>query len=163
MDEAAETAFRLAEITGDIRRQKWYGLALTPVFFVVLFFILDNAAQQYMLGGFLSLLWIPWFLLTYKKQAMRLLKKSLTRAYGSDAPVLCRYHLSEDAITFIQTGQEVSFKWSNVRQMNQTDNALELVMEPAAVIRIPVRVFTEPGMLDKWKAFISSRIEYIKT
>lgn len=163
MDEAAETAFRLAEITGDIQRQKWYGLALTPFFFVVMFFILNDTSLQYILGGVLALLWIPCFLFTYKRQTKKLLKKSLIRAYGSDSPVQCEYHLCEEFVKFAQKGQEVSFKWESLRQVNATDTVLELVMEPAAVIRIPQRAFAQDGMLDRWMAFISSRKEYIKT
>lgn len=150
IDEAVNANFRLAEITGNVSRQKWYGLALTPVFFVILFFVFDELFLQYVAGGIFALLWIPYFLLTYKKHLRKQIKKTMVRILGTDQPVPCEYQLTDEGVIFKQLGQEFKFDWKNVRQFNNRDNELELVMEPAAVALIPKRVFSGDEESQKW-------------
>lgn len=51
IDEAVDATFRLAEITSNVNRQKWYGLVLTPIFFVSLFFVFYESFLRYVAGG----------------------------------------------------------------------------------------------------------------
>lgn len=154
IDEAVDATFRLAEITGNVNRQKWYGLVLTPIFFVFLFFVFYESFLRYVAGGIFTFLWVPYFLLTYKRRLKKQIKKTVVRILGTDQPVPCEYQLSHQGVIFKQLGQEFKFDWKNVRQFNNRDNALELIMEPAAVALIPKRVFSGSEECRKWIDYI---------
>lgn len=154
IDEAEEAAFRLAEITGNISRQKWYGLALAPVFLVISFFVFDNIGFQYSIGGAIGLIWIPVFLLTYKKHFRKQIRKMLVKARNTDQPVHSEFRLTEEGVALKTQGQELKFDWKNVREFNDNEFELELVMEPAAIALIPKRVFSGSGELQRWVDFI---------
>ena len=154
IEEAELAAYRLAEITGNISRQKWYGLAFAPVFLVISFFVFNNIGYQYSVGGAIGLIWIPVFLLTYKKHFRKQIRKMLVRARNTNQPVPSEFQLTEKGLSFKTQGQELSFEWKNVKAFNDNELELELVMEPAAIALIPKRVFSGPGEQQKWVDYI---------
>ncbi len=51
-------------------------------------------------------------------------------------------------------GEELRFSWANAREVIDTDDSVEVIMEPTGIAVIPKRIFDEPAELQKWVEFI---------
>ncbi len=71
IDEAVDATFRLTELSGYVRKYKWFGLAITPVFVILLFLIFNQSFLRYVSGGIFMITWVPFFLLSYRKLIKR--------------------------------------------------------------------------------------------
>ncbi|MCK5842293.1 MAG: hypothetical protein KAH31_09010 [Candidatus Sabulitectum sp.] len=154
IDEAVDAIFRLTELSGYVRKYKWFGLAITPVFVILLFLIFNQSFLRYVSGGILLVTWVPFFLLSYRKLMKREMRKRLIRMFGTDQPVSCQYSLITQGIIFMQLGQEIRFNWGNVRKFSCSESVLELIMEPVAVALIPRRIFSGSEEAQKWIDYI---------
>jgi hypothetical protein len=154
IDEATDTSFRLVELLGTVRKQMWYGLAMAPIIFVAIFLLIDDLPGKLIVGGAASVLWVPYHLSNNKSQIKKRIRKSLIKAMGTSEPLSCEYELDENGLVFRKLGQELRFSWFNVMKMNESDNAIEVIMQPMGIAIIPKRIFGGPDEIKKWIQFI---------
>ncbi|MEA3267329.1 MAG: hypothetical protein U9P42_10370 [Candidatus Fermentibacteria bacterium] len=104
IDEAVDATFRLTEVSGYVRRYKWFGLAITPLFVIFLYLVFMQSFLRYVSGGIFLVVWVPFFLFSYRKLMKRAMRKRLIRMFGTDQPIPCEYSLTPQGIIFKQLG-----------------------------------------------------------
>ena len=82
----------------------------------------------------------------------------MVNACGSDQPGSCEYALDDKGLVFRARGEELRFAWQNATQVLDTEDAIEVIMQPTAIARIPKRIFKDAGELQEWRACIKRHI-----
>ena len=155
MEEAVQVHFRLAELAGSVAKVKWIGFALTPFIFLAMCAILPaSRLEKVSFAALMCALFVPIYLLTYKKQLRKGIRKTLVKMLGTDQPVVSEYELDDHGLTFRRLGQEMRFSWANVKTLNVTQDAIEIIMQPMGLSVIPKRIFDGPDELQDWVRFI---------
>lgn len=155
IEEAVHSGFRIAELAGIVSKQKWLGLLGSPVLFFVAYAIMPTSRiEKLIYASLIALMYIPVYLLTYKRQIRKQLRKTMVKALGTDKPIPCEYELDEAGLVFRKMGEELRFSWANAREVIDTDDSVEVIMEPTGIAVIPKRIFDEPAELQEWVKFI---------
>lgn len=158
--EAVKTHYRFAELAGVVAKQKWSGLILSPILFLSFFGLTYGVYKgdwmESLVGsGLVTVLYISIYLMIYKTIYRRHLRKFVTKTQGNGT-VSCEYEIDETGLTFRKKGQQILFSWGGVKSVNDTNDAVEVIVEPLGVARIPKRIFPEPAELQEWVEYIKS-------
>jgi hypothetical protein len=122
-----------------------------PVMAAALYGLLPGSlVERTMVAGLACIIFVPVHVLTFERSYRRRLRKALVKAMGTDQPIPTEYEIDEAGLVFRKQGQEVRFSWGNVRELRDTGEWLELVMEPKGVALIPKRAFGSPGEQWQW-------------
>jgi hypothetical protein len=157
MEEVVEASYRLAEMVGTVRKMLWTGLLLAPFIFLITYFIWDRSSVGFVIGIVATVLFAIWHLLSYRDQCRRQIRRMMKKALGTDQPVPCEFELTGDHVIFRKQGTEFRFDWDRIVEVVDTDDAIELITEPAGIVRIPRRIFRDGEQLASWTAFIRDR------
>ncbi|MBL0211963.1 MAG: hypothetical protein IPQ13_13795 [Holophagaceae bacterium] len=159
IDETVEVNFRLAQLTGVVRKQMWIGLAVWgSILFVVpaALFPYDLAGKMGV-GGLFSLVFIVVHLLTFKKTMKKNYRKHIVKLLGTDKPIPCEYELTDTKIGFHKLGISLYFDLNKVIKISNTAESIEINLMPSGLMFLPKRVFSE-SECDEWVEYIKSQI-----
>ncbi len=154
IEEATETAFRMAERVGGLRRWMCSGLVWAPFIFIILFLLRDELVAKLVLGGISTVLFVVYGLLNYKNELRKRIRKTLIRALGTDKPLLSEYELDDNGLIFRKLGQELRFAWDNIASIKESETSIEVIMAPSGIAMIPTRIFSSPEQQRIWMSFI---------
>ena len=157
MDETVEANFRLAEMVGTVRKMLWTGLLLSPTIFIFSLLILPRSAYGLILGMAATAGFVVYHLSSYRRMCRKQIRKMLVKSMGTDQPVESVFELRDDRITVSRMGQEFSTGWDGVVRIADADDALEMILEPAVIIRLPKRMFADVTEMSSWRAFMEAR------
>ena len=155
IEETTEVGYRIAELAGTVRNNMWLYLALSPIPFAVVCFVIDDLTEGIIAGLFAVILYIIISMMTYKKHLRKSIRKMMVKSRGTDKPVPSEYEMDENGFVFKSQGQEFRFSWINVTNVTLTDTAIELTMKPTAFAIIPKRIFSSSEQMDSWIQFIT--------
>ncbi len=160
IEEAVHTSLRCAELLGTLKPLKRFRLlVLSGVLLAVCVLVPDNQLKK---------IWIAVCSLVFAMVVLALLHRPMmrwgTRKYfgkvrGTAEPVPSEYELDELGLVFRQSGQELKFSWNNVREVNDTEDGVEVIFDPPGIAVIPKRIFEEPAELREWISFIKQHQE----
>lgn len=154
IEEAVEAHFRHAQQLGLLRKIKWFGLIASPIIFLLVSVFLDDPAAKLVVGGSAALLYIPFHLSSYQQQYRKRIHKMLVKALGTDQPVPSEFEVDDHGLAFRRQGQESRFSWASVQSLKNTDDYIELTMQPTGIAVIPKRIFADPAELQTWLVFM---------
>jgi hypothetical protein len=158
IEETTEANFRLAEMVGTVRKMLWTGLLLAPLVFLFTYFVLDRSTYGLVLGTGATLAFAVYIFLNHKNMCRKQFRKMLVKSMGTDQPVPSEFELTDEKVTVRRQGQEFTSGWEGIVRLEEREDALELIMEPLGIIRIPKRVFSDPEELAALRGYMEERI-----
>lgn len=159
IDERVAAHMRLYELTGMLRRQKWFPLMLAPIGAVACYFVLPGSTGGRLLFAlFFAVAFTAFHFAFYRMELKRQLKRVLIRQLKTAEAIPSEYELNEKGIVFRQLGMEVGFEWSAVREVLEAEDALEFIIFPVGISRIPDRIFQDRVERREWVDFARARM-----
>lgn len=144
LDEKVVASMRLYEITGLMSRHKWLPLVLAPVGALLCFLLLQGAALPRALGSaFFAIVFTTLHLAMYRRDLARNIRRHLARQFRTREPIPSEYVIDDRMVSFSNLGTTISFEWSSVREVVEAADAVEMIVEPAGIARIPNRLFAD--------------------
>lgn len=157
IEEAVHAQYRLAEISGILTTEKRVMIATVIVTSLLGYFLLPVAHLHKVviitIVFIISIVLVP---LTYKRIFQKRVRRILIKALGTEKPVSCEYEMDGKGLVFRKMGQELHFSWSGAKQLIETNDSIELIMEPTAIAIIPKHIFENPEEQQEWVDFIKS-------
>lgn len=151
IEERVEAHMRLYQLTGMLRRQLMLPLVIAPAGGLACFFILQGTAEWRLFFAILfALAFSAIHLAFYKQELRRQVRRMLARQLGTSLPVPSEYELSNRGVTFRQGGMEITFRWGSVREVLDAGDAIEVIVHPTGISRIPKRVFRDAAEERAW-------------
>lgn len=160
VDDFTDNTFRLLEIQGHLRRQRWRCLWLAPITFNVTWLILPDAWQgKLVFAGLSGALAAVFYMMMYKGSVRRSLRNWIVRSFGSDVPVPCEYELTPDDLVFRMPGQERRYAWRHLASVRRTPDAIEVETHPQDLLVLRTRLFANPDEMDAWHRSLLAHVE----
>lgn len=158
LEDELHANFRAAELTGTVARQKWLGFIWVPLIFLIVWGVFPSDPNERLtIATLASVVFMPLHLLTYKRQVRRRIRGFLARARGTDKPVPAEYEADSEGLVFRSLGREVKFAWNTVASVRETDDFIEVVIEPTGIAVLPKRIFAGSEEAGEWVRFIEER------
>jgi hypothetical protein len=159
LEEKVVASMRLYEITGLMGRHKWLPLVLAPVGALVCFLLLQGAALPRALGGvFFAIVYTILHLALYRRDLARNIRRHLARQFRTREPIPSEYVIDDRMVSFSNLGTTISFEWRSVKEVIEAADAVELIVEPAGIARIPHRLFEDPAEKRRLLEFARERM-----
>jgi hypothetical protein len=144
LDEKVVANMRLYEITGLMSRHKWPPLVLAPVGGFVCFLLMQGAVlPRVMSGVFFAVVYSVLHLAMYRRDLARNMRRHLARQFGTREPIPSVYVIDDQVVSFSNLGTTISFEWGSVKEIIEAAAAVEMIVEPAGIARIPNRLFSD--------------------
>jgi hypothetical protein len=146
LDEKVVASMRLYEITGLMARHKWLPLVLAPAGALVCFLLLRGALlPRAVSAAFFAIVFTIFHLAMYRRDLARSIRHHLARQFRTREPIPSEYVIDDRRVSFSNLGTTVSFEWGSVKGVIEAADAVEIVVEPAGIARIPNRLFRDPA------------------
>lgn len=160
LQEAVNTGYELAKMTGQLRKQRWMGLLWLPVLTFFFYFIVpdDEPWVKVILAAMLSFFPTAFFILAIGPITKNNIRKMLIKAQGTKESIPAEYELSEDALVFRKQGHELRMAWDTVVRFEDMPTMLVVHTEPLGLARIPKRIFADNTEMNEWATFIKTKI-----
>ena len=161
IEEATECHFRLCDLSGVVKQQKWMGLIWVPFIFGTVYGLLSGSSSytptsRLIFAGATGIFVLVVHFLTYKKQIYENARKIIIKTQDTAEPIECEYELTDEHLIFRKQGQEIRFGWQMVKEVNVTPTSIEVIVHPMGIAIIPKRIF-DPDEKDQWLKFIRER------
>jgi hypothetical protein len=157
IEEYVEAHYRLAGMVGTLKKALWTGLLLAPLIFLFTYLVIDRSAYGIVLGTGATLAYALFHVLYYGKMIRRQIRKMLVKSMGTDRPVETEFEVTEERVTVRRMGQEFSTGWEGIVRVEEREDALELILEPAGIVRVPRRIFRDRDEYAAWKSWTEER------
>jgi hypothetical protein len=157
IEESVEANYRLAEMVGSVKRVLWTGLLMAPLIFLFTWLVIDSSTYGIVLGTGATLAFALYHVKSHGRMIRKQLRRMLVKSMGTDQPVETEFEVTEGRVAVRRMGQEFSTGWEGIVLVEEREDALELLMEPAGIVRIPRRIFRDPDEYAAWKSWIEER------
>lgn len=158
IDEAVAAHLRLMALSKTARGIKRLGLLFGPLIFVLLYLTLPGDALGRLVFSIVAaVVFVPLYLLFCKVFLRWNTRRLLVESLGTDQPVPSEYEFTEDGLIFRQLGTEIRFRWNSVAEVNEREEALELITASKGLALIPKRIFEDEKQLKEWLDFARRR------
>jgi hypothetical protein len=160
IDEAIAAHLRLMALSKTARGIKRMGLMFAPLILVLLYLTLPGEASGRLVFSVIAAaVFVPLYFLFCKLFLRRNTRRLLVESLGTDEPVPSEYEFTEDGLTFRQMGTEIGFRWDNIAQINEREEALEFITRNKGLAMIPKRVFRDEDHIREWLDFARERAD----
>jgi hypothetical protein len=151
IEERVAAQIRLYEVSGLMKRQRWLPLVLAPIGAGACYLVSPGPPGLRISAAlFFAVVYSGIHLLIYRTELKRQIRKLLARQLKTTAPIPSEYEISDKGIVFRQLGMEVGFDWRAVEGIEEVDDAIEFVVSPAGISRVPVRIFRDAAERSSW-------------
>lgn len=155
LEEMALCEFRILELTGIFSKDRFRLVSVsTPISFILFFSI--TKLWVVALFGSLVLALVTWF--EHKKTFLKTLQKNIKLGLGQDPNYTITYSLGQDAILYSFQDIEMKIFWKGLKEVIETEDFIELLFEPTAIVRLPKRIFESDKEKAEWLNFIKEHL-----
>jgi hypothetical protein len=158
LEEATDVHYRLGELAGTLKQQKWVGLILTPIPAILHYYLRPKSSENTIFAIIIVVICIVVYLMTYKRLFRMQVRELVIKTQGKE-PVDCEYELTDESLIFRKQGQEFRFGWQTIKEVRETLEGMELIMQPMGISIIRRTIFETGAEFEEWKKFIQSKIQ----
>jgi hypothetical protein len=159
IEEGTRVSLRHLELSGYLRRRKWRPLVFVPVYSGLFFLLIHPPLTERIISASLfAVVYVVFHLSSYKKRLEKRIRRVLVRERGTSEPVPSEYEINDNAIVFRALGREICLSWSSVKEMRETEEAVEFIAVPTAIWSIPKRIFRDQTELNEWLGYANDRM-----
>jgi hypothetical protein len=159
IDEAVRTAYRLACMTGAVKKQRWMGLAWVPIAFLLFYHIVPRSTEEKVITAVvMSVVVAAAHLISIGPLIKNNIRKTFVKTLGTADPVQAEYELADDALVFRKMGHELRLSWQSVVRFEDSPTTLDVFTQPTGLAMIPKRIFTGDDEVREWTEFIKQHM-----
>lgn len=164
LDDIADAHLRAVARSKLVRRTRWQSTFLMAVFTPVLVFLLlshlgATLGECYVFAGLGAVLGAGGFWMNYRPSMKRRALKYLREQMQSDGLLHFAVELREDCIWTKQGQTQLSFDWTNVREIRDSADGIEFRMGDGGFVIVRSRGFPSQAAREQFKEIANKRIE----
>jgi hypothetical protein len=118
-----------------------------------------SLVERFVFAGLGVAVGVVWYWLTYRRSMKRRMLKFLREQRQSDGPVRFVAEPRDDCIWTKQGGTQLSFDWSNVAEIFDSEDGIELRMRDGGFVMVRSRGFPSPEARQEFKEIVNRRME----
>jgi hypothetical protein len=164
LDDIADAHLRAAARSKLARRTRWYSTFWTAAItgaLIFLWLLLRGAtlAERVVFAGLGVTIGAGGHWLNYRRSMKRRILKYLRERMQSDGPLRFVMELRDDCIWTKQDGTQSSFEWSNVAEILDSEDGIELRMRDGGFVIVRSRGFPSQEARQEFKEIANKRME----
>jgi hypothetical protein len=164
LDEIADTHLRVAERSKLARRRRWLDtlwVAVLTAAFLVLWLSLRGATltEICIYAGLGALLGSGAYWLNFRRGMKRRVLKHLQEQMQGDDPLHFAVELRDDCIWAQQGTTKLLFEWSNVVEITDSPEGIEIYMRDGGFVFVRSRGFPDQEAREQFKTLAGQHVE----
>jgi YcxB-like protein len=161
VDDVVDVQLRALRRSRAARSWRWRDLITTSVLTgAVLFAVIpEGIFGRLVMGGLGLALGGLLYALLNERTVKRRLRKLYEENAGSDNTFLCEVELNESGIHIKQNGMEIIYTWANVKEIQETEDSVDIYTRKGGCVVVRKRAFNGPG---EQQQFIELANQYMR-
>jgi hypothetical protein len=137
----------------------WIAVLASILLFLLLSLLGATLLERFLVAGFGAVGGSVGYLMSYRRTMKRRVLEYLREQVQSDGPLLLTVELRDDCIWTKQGGTQVSFDWTNLREILDSADGIELRMRDGGSVIVRSRGFPSQAVREEFKEIASKRLE----